>query len=105
MHKADGPRIIGELGSGDALEISKVTLKAERHAEKWVMKMDLKSRKFGDLARLVCNYPFVKVVSIEAIDSEDVVVQLGAGNKKIQAQYTLEKEGACWDATARSTSR
>lgn len=101
FHEHDKPRIIGELDAGDASDISKVTLDFERGWKKDAMRADLKSWKFGELARLIYNYPLLKVQSIEAIDSEDAVVRLGIGNKK-QSEYVLEKEGDSWDITSRA---
>lgn len=79
LHKHDEPKITGKIPPEDLSEISRVALKYTRHQIKGMWRAWVKDKDIRWSIQEAKDYASVKVISIETIDSDSVVVELGTG--------------------------
>lgn len=95
LHKPEQPKIIGKLSKEDVSEISKVALNPERDALKEEARILLHQRKIGYAMLKMKRYIFVRVFSIQLIDSHRVRVAIGTGTNQ-EPYIELRKVGDRW---------
>lgn len=96
LHKRDEPEVIGKLSKNDVAEISKVLMKSERKATKWLASRDLRKGDFGKAITEMRNYAAIKISSLELDDSGEVIVAVKFRNTEETTRYIFVKAKGLW---------